>query len=253
MSDSSLNLDPVDRTPRLSDVVSDRLLAAIRDAHLPPGAKLPSERELGDQFGVSRTVIREAVRHLAAKGILEVRSGSGATVARIDSSSVSDALALFLRRKGLLDPRKIHEVRQTIELQTIRLATQRATDEDLIEIRSTHERLARAGTDPEAMAEADVAFHRAIAKVTKNELFLVLVDSISDVMMDVRRATAGQQGRFQAGLKQHERIVEAMERRDVDAAVSAMEDHLIDSLDALSAGTIDGVSLSDKAGRRSRS
>lgn len=234
MSDSSLNLDPVVRTPRLSDVVSERLLAAIRDAHLPPGAKLPSERELGEQFGVSRTVVREAVRDLAARGVLDVRSGSGAAVARVDSSSVSDALALFLRRKGLLDPQKIHEVRTTIELQTVRLAAQRVTDEDLAEIRQTHERLAEVGADPEAAAQADVAFHRAIAKSTNNELFLVLVDSIGDVMMDIRRATLGRPGRIQAAFKEHERTVQALERRDVEGAVKAMEEHLIDSLHVLS-------------------
>jgi GntR family transcriptional regulator, transcriptional repressor for pyruvate dehydrogenase complex len=246
MSDADLNLEAVSRTPRLSDVVSERLLAAIRDAHLPPGAKLPSERELGEQFGVSRTVIREAVRALAAKGILEVRSGSGVTVASIDSSNVSDALVLFLRRKGLLDPQKIHEVRETLELQTTRLAAQRATAEDLAKIRKTHEGLAQAVGDPEAAAEADVAFHRAIAKAAENEIYLVLIDSISDIMMDVRRATVGHPGQIQVGIEEHGRIVEALERHDVDGAVRAMKTHLINSLDALlTLGTIDGVRISE--------
>jgi GntR family transcriptional repressor for pyruvate dehydrogenase complex len=231
----SLNLDPVARTPRLSDVVSERLLAAIREAHLQPGARLPSERELGDQFGVSRTVIREAVRHLAAKGILEVRSGSGATVARIDGSSVSDALSLYLGRKGLPNPHKIHEVRETIEMQTVRLAAQRATDEHLAEIRRTHERLGQVADDPEAASQADVDFHRAIAKATENELFVVLVDSIGDVMMDIRRATVWQPGRVQVGIEHHHRILEALERRDVEGAARAMEDHLVESLHALTA------------------
>jgi GntR family transcriptional regulator, transcriptional repressor for pyruvate dehydrogenase complex len=228
-----LNLDPVARTPRLSDVVSQRLLAAIREAGLQAGAKLPSERELGEQFGVSRTVIREAVRHLAAKGILEVRSGSGATVARIDGSSVSDALSLFLGRKGLPDPQKIHEVRETLEMETVQLAARRATDEDLAEIRRMHERLRQVADDPEAASLADVAFHRAIAKATENELFVVLVDSIGDVMMDIRRATVWRPGRVQIGIAHHQRILEALERRDVEGAARAMEDHLVESLQAL--------------------
>ncbi len=243
MNDASLSLDPVARTPRLSDVVSERLLAAIREAHLPPGAKLPSERELGDQFGVSRTVIREAVRDLAARGILEVRSGSGATVARVDSSNVSDAIALFLRRKGLLDPSKIHEVRQTIELQTVRLAAQRGTDEHIAEIRRVHEHLNEVQSDPEEASLADVEFHRAIAKATENELFLMLVDSLSDVMTDVRRATSGQLGRIQVGMRQHETILEALERRDVEGAVQAMQEHLLDSLDVLTQAGTDGLPM----------
>jgi GntR family transcriptional repressor for pyruvate dehydrogenase complex len=237
MTEAPLNLDRVDRTPRLSDVVSERLLAAIHDAKLEPGAKLPSERELGDQFGVSRTVIREAIRHLAARGVLDVRSGSGATVARIDSSGVTDALALFLGRTGFPDPRKIHEVRELIETQTARLAAQRATDEHLAEIRRTHERLAQVADDPEAAAEADVAFHRAIARATENELFVVLVDSIGDIMMDIRRATVWKPGRVQVGIEHHGRILAALESRDVEATVRAMEDHLVESLQALMSAT----------------
>ena len=230
MSESPLSVNPVDRTPRLSDVVSDQLLAAIREAHLPAGAKLPSERDLGEQFGVSRTVIREAVRHLAAKGILEVQSGSGARVAELNHSGVTDALALFLRRRGPLDPDKIDEVRQTIELEVVRLAAVRATDEDLAAI---HEACESAGHgDPESVAVEDVKFHRAIAAATDNELFLVLLDSISDVMMEIRRATVSRPGRIKVGLEQHRRIVEALERRDIEGAVSAMQDHLVDSRQA---------------------
>jgi GntR family transcriptional repressor for pyruvate dehydrogenase complex len=235
MSEASLNLDRVSRTPRLSDVVSERLLAAIREAGLQPGAKLPSERDLGEQFGVSRTVIREAVRHLAAKGILEVRSGSGASVARIDSSSVSGALALFLGRKGMPDPQKIHEVRETIEVQTVKLAAQRATDEHMAAIRRAHEQMGQVADEPEAAANADVEFHRAIARATENELFVVLVDSIGDVLMDIRRATVWQPGRAKVGYEYHQRILEALERRDVEGAAKAMEDHLVESLHALTA------------------
>jgi GntR family transcriptional regulator, transcriptional repressor for pyruvate dehydrogenase complex len=232
MSDT-LNLEAVSRNPRLSDMVSERLLAAIRGAGLEPGARLPSERELGDQFGVSRTVIREAIRHLAAKGILEVRSGSGAVVSGVSGSSVSDALSLYLGRKGLPDPQKIHEVREIIEVQTARLAAQRASDADLAEIRRVHEQLAHVADDPEAASAADVEFHRAIANATDNELFVVLVDSIGDVMMDIRRATILQPGRVQVGVEYHERILEALERRDAEAAAQAMEDHLVESLQAL--------------------
>jgi GntR family transcriptional repressor for pyruvate dehydrogenase complex len=232
----ALNLDRVSRTPRLSDIVSERLLAAIRDAGLEPGSKLPSERELGDQFGVSRTVIREAIRHLAAKGILEVRSGAGASVAHMDSSNVSDALALFLDRAGNLpDPAKVHEVRATIEMQTVRLAAQRMTDEQLAEIRRSHAWLGEAAGDPEAASYADVAFHRAIAKATDNDLFVVLVDSIADVMISIRRATVWQPGRVQVGIDHHQRILDALEHRDPDAAARAMEEHLVESRDALTA------------------
>jgi GntR family transcriptional repressor for pyruvate dehydrogenase complex len=96
-----------------------------------------------------------------------------------------------------------------------------------------HERLQQVADDPEAASLADVAFHRAIAKATENELFVVLVDSIGDVMMDIRRATVWRPGRVQIGIAHHQRILEALERRDVEGAARAMEDHLVESLQAL--------------------
>src|SRR4051794_37491282 len=89
--------EEVAREPRLSDKVVLRMGETIRARGLAPGTPLPSERELGEQFGVSRTVIREAVRALAAKGIVEVRSGSGLRVAAIGEQTVSESLSWFIR------------------------------------------------------------------------------------------------------------------------------------------------------------
>jgi GntR family transcriptional repressor for pyruvate dehydrogenase complex len=231
-SDSSLSLGPVARTPRLSDLVREQLLDAIRQADLPAGAKLPSERELAEQFGVSRTVVREAVRDLAAKGVLDVRSGAGARVSDTDDDGLGQSLALFLRRRNLLDPQKIHEVRETLELQTTLLAAERASDEDLAAIRAAFETMKAAADDARAASEADVEFHRAIARAANNELYLVLVDSLSDVLMEIRLATLARPGRSAAAIQQHQRVVEALEQRDPQLAVQAMRDHLTDSLAA---------------------
>ena len=82
----------VAREPRLSDKVADMMLETILSKRLEVGDKLPSERELGEQFGVSRTVVREAVRALVAKGVIEVRSGSGLRVAAVDAAAVSESI-----------------------------------------------------------------------------------------------------------------------------------------------------------------
>src|SRR3712207_1667178 len=182
MPDEVLRLNAVDRGPNLYEIVSDRLLAAIREAGLTPGSRIPSERELGDQFGVSRTVIREAIRHLAAKGILEARSGSGVRVASIGHNGVSESIELFLTRNGPVDPKKVNEVRQCIELETVAYAARRATPDQLRRIRAECEKLAAFEGYSEEASEADVAFHRAIAEASGNELFLVLVDSLAEVM-----------------------------------------------------------------------
>lgn len=222
---------PLHRNPRLSDKVAERLLESVKSGQLPTGSRLPSERELGEQFGVSRTVIREAVRSLAAKGVLVVRPGSGVHVATVEAASVSEQMSLFLSGRGAIDYRKINEVRAALEIQTARIAAQRATEADLSELRERCERMA-ALQDSEAASIEDVEFHRAIAHATQNELFVVMLDSIGDILLEIRRVTLAEPGRIAAGAAYHERILERIAARDVDGADQAMREHLEDSIEA---------------------
>ena len=230
MADEPLVLNVVGRNPNLYQVVSDQLVTAIRAAGLPPGSKIPSERELGEQFGVSRTVVRESIRHLAAKGVLESQSGAGVRVANVGHEGISESLELFLLQGGPLNPEKINEVRECLELQTVALAAARATDEQLEQITAACERMHGLEGSAEEASLADVLFHRAIAEATDNELFLVLVDSLADVLMQVRRATLDNPERCTTALEQHRNIAQALQRRDAAAAVEAMRFHLADSL-----------------------
>ena len=226
----NLVLTPVDRTPSLYETVSAQLLTAIFDAKLPPGSKLPSERELCQQFGVSRTVIREAIRHLSAKGVLEVLSGSGVHVTDVGHEGISESIGLYLRQRGPRDPVRIYDVRETVELKTVELAALRADDEQLSLITETCERMAGLLNDLERCSDADVAFHRAIAEATGNELFLVLVDSLGDVMLHIRRATLVDPRRGAVALAAHRRIAKALVSKDAATAVQEMKEHLSDSL-----------------------
>jgi GntR family transcriptional regulator, transcriptional repressor for pyruvate dehydrogenase complex len=219
---------PVTRNQRLSDKVADQLLVSIQSEQMSPGSRLPSERELSEQFGVSRTVVREAVRSLAAKGVLEVRSGSGVHVTSVAASSVSEQMALFLRGNGALDYAKINEVRMTLEIRTAQIAAERATDEDIAELREHCERMAAVG-DVEAASAEDVEFHRAIARATHNDLFTVMLDSIGDILLEIRRATLGLPGRIQEGVAFHARILERIAAHDVEGAGEAMHQHLQDA------------------------
>jgi GntR family transcriptional repressor for pyruvate dehydrogenase complex len=229
---NSLELKAVDRNPSLYETVSERLLVAIRAAHLVPGDRIPSERELGEQFGVSRTVIRESIRHLAAKGLLEVVSGSGVIIADVDHSNVSESLDLYLQQRGPIDPAQVHEVRESLELRTTELAAERATDEQLAHLAVLCDRMAGVLEDADAASAADVDFHRAIAEATANPLFLVLVDSLGEVMLHIRRATLDDPRRGETAVAAHRRIAQALIARDLPGAVAAMKDHLSDSRDA---------------------
>jgi GntR family transcriptional repressor for pyruvate dehydrogenase complex len=222
-----MKFDPAPRA-RLSDWIANMIMETITSGSMAPGDKLPSERELGEQFEVSRTVVREAVRALAAKGIIEVRSGSGLRVARFDSSNVAESMSLFVRGMRL-DYDKIHEVRALIEIEVARLAAARADDEDLRRISDNLASMESALADEKRVAELDVQFHRDLAIATHNELHVLILDAIEDVLLEVRRATLSRAGRPGEALSAHRRIADAISGRDPGAAREAMQEHLDDS------------------------
>jgi GntR family transcriptional repressor for pyruvate dehydrogenase complex len=204
------------------------ILETIVTRSMAPGERLPSERELSEQFQVSRTVVREAVRALAAKGIVQVRSGSGLSVARIDAANVTESMRLFVRGMRL-DYSKVHEIRALIEIEVAGLASERAHEADFDRIAENLEEMGASLHDSHRSAELDVQFHRELATATHNDLFVVLLDSIGDVLMEIRVITLSRPGRPAEALTAHKRIAEAVSRRKARDARRAMRDHLDDS------------------------
>ena len=212
------------REPRLSDKVAEMMLDTILSRRLQVGDRLPSERELGEQFGVSRTVVREAVRALVAKGVIEVRSGSGLRVAAVDAAAVSESMSLYLRG-GTLDFEKVHEVRALLEVHIAGVAAERATEADVARLREVHERMEDEHADVEAAALDDLEFHRVIAGATQNDLYLLLMDSIGTALIDIRRENLGS-GSAPMTLGQHQLVLERIASGDAEGAREAMSTHL---------------------------
>jgi GntR family transcriptional repressor for pyruvate dehydrogenase complex len=215
----------VTREPRLSDKVAELLFDTIIARRLSPGDRLPSERELGELFGVSRTVVREAVRALAAKGLIDVRTGSGLRVAAVGASTVTESIGLYLRG-GRLQYDKVHEVRALLEVEIAGLAAERASEEAINRLRVNCDDLERAlDGDVEVASRLDLEFHREIAAATDNELYVVLLDSIGEALLEVRRENL----RIDAGsktIKAHREIYESIASHDPAAARDAMARHL---------------------------
>jgi GntR family transcriptional repressor for pyruvate dehydrogenase complex len=226
----------LERSPTLSDRVTDSVLQMITSNALKPGERLPSERDLGVKFGVSRTVVREALRSLAAKGVLDVRTGSGATVARVGVDTASQTLRLFVQgsRGGSegddeLHYAQINDVREMLETRVARIAARAAQPADLDRLRNLHELMKQAKNDVEEASNLDVAFHRQIAVATGNPLFVVIIDSIEPALTEIRRKTLGSPGRPTRALRAHEQILERIVAGDAEGAESAMNEHLADS------------------------
>jgi GntR family transcriptional repressor for pyruvate dehydrogenase complex len=217
----------VAREPTLANRVAEQLETMIVENRLPPGERLPSERELARQFGVSRTVIREAVRALMAKSLLEVTSGSGTVVRNPTTASVSKSVSLLLRRgSSPVDYTKVHEVRRLLEIEIAGLAAARRTDDDLVKLEHIVHEMPLVQDDRDQFAQNDVTFHIALAEATHNELFVVLLDSLSDIMLIVRQ-TGYNTGRSPGhAIEYHDRIYQLVRDQNVTEARRMMSEHL---------------------------
>ena len=206
--------------------MSQAIIETIASNQLKPGDVLPPERELGRQFGVSRTVIREAVQALAAKGLLEVRSGSGVRIVAVDESRVRESMRYYVHGSSL-DYGKVDEMRRVLEVAAAGLAAERATGDDIAEMDETITLFENECSNLEKSVRHDLAFHRAIARATHNELFLLLHDSMGEMLIEVRRRNLSR-GRPERRLvvAMHQRIRDAIAAHDPPGAQEAMRDHL---------------------------
>lgn len=216
----------VARAPTLSDTVAGSIVDAILSGRLRAGEELDSERDLAEQFGVSRTVIREAIRSLSAQGLVEPRSGRRIQVASAGPDGVNRSMRLFLRSHAGIDYPKIHEIRTALEIRMAEAAAERASDDALAGLRALSEQMTAARAQPERAAQLDVEFHQAIAAATGNELFGLVLGSIGEVLLETRRAAFAVPGMFEDAVREHGEILGALERRDAQAAGDAMRAHL---------------------------
>jgi GntR family transcriptional repressor for pyruvate dehydrogenase complex len=227
LTEETAGFAPIARSERLADRVARALTESIVSGRLEPGAKLPTERELCEQFGVSRPVVREAVRSLIAKGLLDDSPRRGHVVSALGRDAVTESITLYLRGRRL-DYTKLMEVRAVVEVENAGRAAECATPADLEALDAAAAAL-RKGLDAEQAAVADVGFHRAIANATGNEFFGVLLDSIRDALITVQLPTLAEPRIVAGAIRHHRRILEQIAKHDRDGARAAMRKHLADA------------------------
>ncbi len=211
------------RKHSLVEEVSDQLAGAIRSGGLAMDGLLPSERHLAEQFGVSRPVVREATKRLELQGLVEVRQGVGIRVVDRLHAPVSAAARLLLPDEGER-LRQSLEVRSALEPEIARRVAERASEEEIAELTAIHARL-EAAPDLFSAMECDLAFHSELARLSGNEIFALMLDSITDLGRESRRATMSEAGVGRA-VKQHAAVLRAITSGDEKAAERAMRDHL---------------------------
>jgi GntR family transcriptional repressor for pyruvate dehydrogenase complex len=214
----------LERVPRrrLYEQIAQQLIAHIRTSGLRPGDRLPPERELAGQLGVSRASLAQALVALEILGVVNVRHGNGAViVSLLSDKQVVQAIQAHASR--LPD---IIEARAALEVKLASLAASRRTQEDLDAIEAALVAMADDIAAGGRGIEQDAAFHAAVTAAGHSSLLARLMHEISDLIVETRVESLSQPGRPAQSLAGHRAIADAIRAGDSAAAAAAMEDHI---------------------------
>jgi GntR family transcriptional repressor for pyruvate dehydrogenase complex len=214
------------QSERLYERIVNQIEGRIEAGELKVGDQLPSEHELAEQFAVSRTAVREAVKALRQKGLVEIRPGRGTFITNETSDSIRDSLGMLMKFGAAKGAENLVEVREILEPEIAALAATRITDEYITAMQEAVKIMDDALQDVDVFVEADLDFHLALAEGTQNPFIPILMDSVIDLLREQRKRTGLVSGGLERGQWHHKKILNAVVRRDAQAARKAMQDHL---------------------------
>jgi DNA-binding FadR family transcriptional regulator len=225
------------RRETLPEQLAEELMGLIERQELEPGDFLPGSSSLADEYGVSRPVVREALRMLEARGVIRTKNGRGAVIQPISHELLRDyfARAVSLRRESLVE---LLEVRKGLEVESASLAAQRATDAELRRISDLVTAMGAAVGDAETYAELDAQVHLAIASAAHNTMLRYLIESIREPLKT--SIEAGLRSRenishLQRVQELHEDLARALSAHDQEQATSIMTMHFDEAVMAIAA------------------
>ena len=229
------------RRETLPETIANRLETIIlkQDEKLIVGDKLPSEQTLADNFNVSRPVIREALKILATRGLVEKKNGEGSFISEIDPSTIYDVIKRYVLSKDI-DVQSIFLVRISLETTAAKLAAENAKEEDIEELYRINKEMDLNKHDLEKRAEYDVMFHNKIAEMSANPLIQIFTFSMAGLVIPVVRHTLESYGN-EEGVLSHKEIVDAIKEGNAVKSEALMREHLVQSMSNYKRATIKNV------------
>jgi GntR family transcriptional repressor for pyruvate dehydrogenase complex len=210
----------------LYEHIVEQIESQILSGKLRNGDQLPNERELAQKFGVSRTAVREAVKTLREKGLVSSHQGRGTFITDNTARSMRHSLGFAMKIGAKNGSEDLTQVREILEPEIAALAAKRANADDIAAMRQAIERMDTALDDADAFIESDLAFHLALGKATHNALVPTLLDPIVDLLRENRKRIFKTMGAPKRGQLYHKRVLDAIAKRNSDAARQAMQSHL---------------------------
>lgn len=210
----------------MSEEICKKIIALINTGKLRPGVKLPSERELMEQFQVSRSPIREALRSLTLVGLLETIPGDGTYVSKNLAGGFISGKLVWSGLLAAPDVLELMEVREPLEIQAAGLAAAKATPESVAKLRDVVEIYRVKRGDLQDEVEVDLLFHKVIAEITENNILIQLMDTIRGLWEDYIQRRRVLFSRRASVEQEYLEILAAIERGDEIKARQAMSNHI---------------------------
>ena len=223
-----MNFPRISRRSVSSEVV-DHLEQRVLNGDIPEGNRLPSEKDLGVSFGVSRNVIREALKTLEERGLVRIENGKGAYVTTPSEERVRAAIARYVQSRLTTDTvYEFYQFREVLEGAAARIAAGRAAEHDLQALTAALATMAANEGDVERWMEGDLAFHRALSSATHNPFFMIVLEPVIDRLREAIKVSFDSEG-ARTGLACHAAILNRIRAQDQAGAEQAMLATLHDS------------------------
>jgi DNA-binding FadR family transcriptional regulator len=228
MADTPTPPPPAPRR-KLADDVFAHVLGLIKGGTLRPGTLLPSERRLMEELSVGRPAVREALQALARLGLIEIRHGERARVSEPSFGLMVESMGETVRHLLVHSPASLEhlkDARVTFELEMARVAARQRTESDVRRLWMTIEEQEASAATPDRFRALDGRFHREVAAISANPIWPAVSEALFGWLSHFHVDLVHAPGLEQLTLAEHREIARAIERRDGDAAVQSMSDHL---------------------------
>ena len=210
----------------LFESIADEIERDINTGVLAVGEKLPSERSMAESYGVSRNVIREAIRVLGEKGFVQVRAGRGGFACKPSQKDLSDSLTTVVESSSA-SLEEIVEAREVFEAAVLSCAAERATEDDLAVLRALYEKMERTGSNGREYAALDKEFHIALAGCAKNSVLALLAGSVYNMAASsLFLMTPLNPARTVSAQQEHLEMIEGLAQHDAERVRGALAAHI---------------------------
>jgi GntR family transcriptional regulator, transcriptional repressor for pyruvate dehydrogenase complex len=218
------SIAPIDRSG-ITELVVQRIKELLERGDLKGGSRLPPERELAEMLGISRPSLRTALKALSVMGIIRAKPGAGTFIAEaIPEIFLEPMHFMTLINNTALE--EVFEARLIIEAALAELAAERATEQDVQRMSEELNAMREAVDDPDAFLKHDMCFHQLIARASGNHVMSGMMDTLAQMLYQMRRETIARSHGLGEAIDWHERIFNALRRRDGKLARKLMTDHL---------------------------